>query len=182
MSKRGPAAGGRGGRGSLAAGRRQPGSAPQARGRTGAGRCRHAVSPAPARLAVPAVTHPGDRARQEQPGCPPAPGILVAAKAPSQGRSGLRPPRPLLRKRKPLTASFPGKIGSYREDGRRARLWRFGVTITCGMHLLETAHLRDSASQTWTRTPPAVDYLARPPPQPSPVPAAGARSERSSCE
>jgi hypothetical protein len=43
-------------------------------------------------------------------------GHPVAAKAPRQGRSGLRPPRPLLRKRRPLTAGFPGKIGTYRED------------------------------------------------------------------
>jgi hypothetical protein len=48
-------------------------------------------------------------------------GHPVAAKTRSQGRCGLRPPRLLLRKGRPLTGSFPGKIGAYREDGSNIR-------------------------------------------------------------
>ncbi len=43
-------------------------------------------------------------------------GHPVAAKAPGQGR-GLRPASLRYAPGKPLTASFPGKIGTYREDG-----------------------------------------------------------------
>jgi len=46
----------------LAAGRRQPGPLPLARQRTGAGRCRHAVSPAPVLWRSPPSRTPGDRA------------------------------------------------------------------------------------------------------------------------
>jgi len=87
--------------GVLAAGRRQPGPLPLARQRTGAGRCRHAVSPAPARRRSPPSRTRWPRP-QEQPGGPPAPGNPVAAKAPSQGRYGLQPPRPLLCRGRPL--------------------------------------------------------------------------------
>jgi hypothetical protein len=48
------------GEGTLAAGRRQLGPLPLARRRTGAGRCRHAVSPAPARWQSPPSRNPGD--------------------------------------------------------------------------------------------------------------------------
>ena len=43
-----------------------------------------------------------------------------------QGRYGLRPPRPLLREGRPLTAGFPGKIGTGREDGQE---WSIAVNL-----------------------------------------------------
>jgi hypothetical protein len=51
------ATGGRGGRGALAAGGRQPGPLPLALPRTGAGRCRNAGRPATVRSQHPTVTH-----------------------------------------------------------------------------------------------------------------------------
>ena len=71
----------------LAAVGRQPGPLPPALPRTGAGGCRNAVGPAPARLAVPAVTLPGDRACNSWPGGPPAPGMLTPRKDHNQGRT-----------------------------------------------------------------------------------------------
>lgn len=55
--------------------------------RTGAGRCRRAVTPAP--VTGPATRRQASRwpALQERPGRPPAPGDPVAAKAHCQGRS-----------------------------------------------------------------------------------------------
>jgi hypothetical protein len=44
---------------------------------------------------------------------------LTAHKDHRQGRCGLRPPRRLLRKRKPLTLILSGKVGGYREDSRK---------------------------------------------------------------
>jgi hypothetical protein len=105
---------GRGWKGAPAAAGRQPGPLPLARRRTGAGHCRNAVSPAPARLAVPAVTHPRWPHLQEQPGGPPAPGILSPRKDQSQGRtSSLRCGRST------LTLIFHGKIR--RLSGRTAQ-------------------------------------------------------------
>jgi len=78
--------------GALGAGRRQPGPLPLARQRTGAGRCRHAASPAPARQAVPAVTHPQWPRLQELAGRSSRARHPVAAKAPSQGRAHGRVP------------------------------------------------------------------------------------------
>jgi hypothetical protein len=77
--------------------------------RTGAGRCRRAVTPPPSPARPLAVTHLQWPRLQERPGRPPAPGDPVAAKAHCQGRS---PAVASLRfaPGRPLTASFPGKI------------------------------------------------------------------------
>jgi len=72
-------------KGALSAAGRQPGPLPPALPRTGAGRCRHAVSPAPARWRSPPSRPPGDRTCKSQPGGPPAPGILSPRKLPVKG-------------------------------------------------------------------------------------------------
>jgi hypothetical protein len=60
--------------------------APLARERTGAGRCRYAGSPAPARWRSPPSRTPGGRTCKSWPGGPPAPGEPNAAQR-SQSRS-----------------------------------------------------------------------------------------------
>jgi hypothetical protein len=83
-------------------------------------------------LAVPPSRTPGDRL-QERAGRSSRAGHPVAEKAPCQGRSGLRPPRPLLRRRRPLTASFPGKIGTCRKDGEDQtvlRIWPVPASVS----------------------------------------------------
>lgn len=83
----------------------------------GAGRCRRAVTPHPPPALSPAVTHsPGWPRLREPPGRPPAPGILPSCKDHQQGHCGLRRPRRLLRKRRPLpddlcTAREPAPAG-----------------------------------------------------------------------
>jgi hypothetical protein len=72
-------------KGTLAASGRQAGSAPLARERTGAGRCRHAVSPTPA-PGGPRRHDPWPRL-QELPGGPPAPDMLTPRKDHNQGRT-----------------------------------------------------------------------------------------------
>jgi hypothetical protein len=118
-----PAVGGRGGRG-LAVGRRQPGPPPLARPRTGAGRCRHAVSPAPARLRSPAATHPSVivPARVSR-AVLPRRAILSPRKLPVKGAATAASLR--CAPGRPLTASFPGKAGTCRE----AREGSMGVTV-----------------------------------------------------
>ena len=99
--------------GALAAAGRQPGPPPLARRRTGAGHCRHAVSPAPALRWSPPSRALGKRL-QELLGGPPAPGILSPRKDHSQGRtSSLRCGRST------LTLIFHGKFGAY-QGGRRS--------------------------------------------------------------
>jgi len=90
-----PAVSGIGETGVLAAGGRQPGPLPQAR-------LAHRRGPLPRRHAPSVVPR-----LQEQPGCPPAPGILSPRKLPVKGA----PTGASLRfaPGRPLTASFPGK-------------------------------------------------------------------------
>jgi hypothetical protein len=102
-------------RGSLAVAGGQLSPLPLARQRTGAGRCPHRRDPAPAASAATHRNAPRVAAPARAAGSSSRAGHPVAAKTPHQGRSGLRPPRPLLRRRRPLTEIFPGKIGAYRE-------------------------------------------------------------------
>src|SRR5215813_3454337 len=88
---------------------RRPGPAALALGTHGAGRRRSAVTPHPP-PGGPDRHAPGHRARPSGRTVLHAPGDLVAVKAPSQGHSGRWPPRPLLRRRRPLTASFPSEV------------------------------------------------------------------------
>jgi len=90
-------------------------------GAHGAGRCRRAVIPHPPPARPPAVTHPRWPRLHKRSGRPPRAGHSVAAKARRQGRYGLRPSRRLLRKRKPLTAGFPGKIWHLPGGGGESR-------------------------------------------------------------
>jgi hypothetical protein len=83
---------GQGWNGPLAAGGRQPGPPPLARQRTGAGRCRHAVSPAPARRRSPPSRTPQWPHLQALAGQSSRAGHPVAAKAPSQGHAVRRVP------------------------------------------------------------------------------------------
>jgi hypothetical protein len=73
-------------RGSLAAGGRQLGPLPLARQRTGAGRCRRAVTPHPPRGGPRRYEALGDTGLQEQPGRSPRAGHRVAAQR-SQSRA-----------------------------------------------------------------------------------------------
>jgi hypothetical protein len=82
-------------KGALAAVGRQPGPPPLARSRTGAGRRRHAVSPAPVRW----------RSRRHA--------LPVTAPARATGRSS--------RDGHPMAAKAPAVIGAEREDGRNPR-------------------------------------------------------------
>jgi hypothetical protein len=80
--------------GALAAGGRQPGPAPLARQRTGAGPLPHRGQPRRPSLAVPPSRALSDRDRTSSRGCPPAPGILSPRKLPAKGAPacGLRGP------------------------------------------------------------------------------------------
>jgi hypothetical protein len=73
------------GAGAPAAGGRQPGPLPLALPRTGAGRCRNAVCPAPAGWRSPPSRTLGWPRLHERPGGPPAPGILSPRKLPVKG-------------------------------------------------------------------------------------------------
>ena len=98
---------------------------------TGASRCRNAVSPGSRRWRSPPSRTPWWPCLQEQPGGPPAPGILSPRKLPL-GRSGLRPPRPLLRKGKPLTASFPRQDRRLLGGAQSVRLRTRSAKPGCG--------------------------------------------------
>jgi hypothetical protein len=103
------------GRGGLAAGRRQPGPLPLARPRTGAGHCRHAVSPAPSRWRSCRHARRGRAARTA--GRFSRAGQSCCRESSPSRALRLRSLRHLLRRCRPLKASFPGKIGACREDG-----------------------------------------------------------------
>src|SRR5262249_25478773 len=91
----------------LAVGRRQPGPLPSA-ARARRGPLPPRGQPRTRPLAGPAVTHPLviSPTRINRAGRP-RPAILSPRKLPVKGAPG-----------RPLTASFPGKVGAYREGGR----------------------------------------------------------------
>lgn len=99
-------------------------------GAHGAGRRRRAIAPHPA-AAGPAVTHPGDRACQGGRAVLLVPGILPPEQDHSQGRSGLRPSRRLLRKRRPLTVILSGK--DRQQSGGRERNEHYRCRMTASV-------------------------------------------------
>ena len=76
-------------------------------GRTGAGRCRRAVTPHPPSARPLAVTHPQWARQQEPSGRPPAPGMLSPRKLPVKGATacGLSVPADL--RQRPSVAPLP---------------------------------------------------------------------------
>ena len=127
--------------------------APPALPRTGAGRCRNAVSPGHSPRRAPAVTPPGDRTCTSSRAVLLAPGIVPSRKDHQQGRSSLRPSRRLLRKRRPLPDDLARQeTGTRREDGRNPRPFTLGAVPARSQPTLALYTRRLGGRNDWTGT------------------------------
>ena len=113
---------GQGWKGHPSAGGRQPGPLPLARQRTGAGRCRHAVSPAPARRRSSPSRTPVTAPARASRAVLPRRATLTPRKDHHQGRAEGASPAAMAQA-PPLTLIFHGKTGTYREDGAMSGLF-----------------------------------------------------------